>query len=164
MESSELKRKIAKLEAKARMADSRREYIKALSYRKEIQKLITPALVRQKVSLQEATKSCSREDKDKFVLLMIESVVICDLLNEVVMEVEAQMKTIGIVNVDMLNEMRSVSKRLSSFVKTIDDIHDDTFSDNYMEMVDVIEQNTLPKLKEYIHKTVFSTDNNNNLL
>ena len=164
MESSELKRKIAKLEAKARMADSRREYIKALSYRKEIQKLITPALVRQKVSLQEATKSCSREDKDKFVLLMIESVVICDLLNEVVMEVEAQMKTIGIVNVDMLSEMRNVSKRLSSFVKTIDDIHDDTFSDNYMEMVDVIEQNTLPKLKEYIHKTVFSTDNNNNLL
>ena len=163
MESSK-QRKIAKLEMKARMADSRREYIKALSYRKEIQKLLTPQLVRQRVSLQEATKSCSREDKDKFVLLMIESVVICDLLNEVVMEVEAQMKTIGIVNVDMLNEMRSVSKRLSSFVKTIDDIHDDTFSDNYMEMVDVIEQNTLPKLKEYIHKTVFSTDNNNNLL
>ena len=82
--------------------------------------------------------------------------VVSDLLNEVVMESEAQMKKIGIINVDMLMEMRSISKRLASIVKTIDDLGDERFSDNYMEMVDLIEQNTLPKLKEYIGKIVFS--------
>lgn len=151
-----LQRAIEKLNRKAIEAERNHDFIKALNYRKEAQKLTKPVLVRQRTTLNEAVSNCSCEDKQKFTLQIIEAVVVSDLLNEVVMESEAQMKKIGIINVDMLMEMRSISKRLASIVKTIDDLRDERFSDNYMEMVDLIEQNTLPKLKEYIGKIVFS--------
>lgn len=145
------KRKMDKLTQKIEEEKRKGNFLQALQLHQELDALLRTEKTEIRMTLKDAMKDYSAEDRREMTTQVIIAIAIADMLNSATMDVESKFRKFGISGVPMMEELREVSKRLAKAVATIDSIGNELFSENYMDIVDSAETKVMSTLKNYIN-------------
>lgn len=146
----EQKRQIEKLENKIAEAIRHKNFIKQIELVKEKEKILSVERTKQRTTLNDIMSKYSSEDRIEMTTQVIMAVVISDILLSATMDVESKMKKFGISGLPMMKELRDICKRLSSVIRTIDSVDSNIFSENYTDVADYVEEQTLSLVKNLV--------------
>lgn len=102
------------------------------------------------MTLKDAMAEYSVEDRREMTVEVITAVAVADMLNSVAIDVEDKLRRFGISGVPMMEELRKVSKKLAEVVRTIENVGNGVFTENYMDVVDNAEIHLMATLKNYV--------------
>lgn len=101
---SKIDRQIAKLNKKIEEAKKRGEYIQAMQFAQEREKLISLQLMPTKVTLKDALYEHTREERMEMTTQIIIAISIADILVSATMDIEEKFRQFGIIGVPMMEE------------------------------------------------------------
>jgi hypothetical protein len=114
------------------------------------QDLLTVKETEVRMTLKDAMAEYSVEDRREMTVEVITAVAVADMLNSVAIDVEDKLRRFGISGVPMMEELRKVSKKLAEVVRTIENVGNGVFTENYMDVVDNAEIHLMATLKNYV--------------
>lgn len=146
----ELKRKLERLDRQIDEALRNRNYVRQMQLIRQRKDLLTVKETEVRMTLKDAMAEYSVEDRREMTVEVITAVAVADMLNSVTIDVEERFKRFGITSVPMVEELRNVSKKLADVVRTIENVGNDVFTENYMDVVDNAEIHLMSTLKNYV--------------
>lgn len=150
----ELKRKLDNLDRQIDEARRNRNYVKQMQLIRQRKDLLTAKETEVKMTLKDAMAEYPLEDRREMTVEVINAIVVADMLKSVTIDVEKKFKRFGITSVPMMEELRNVSKKLADVVRTIDNVGNGIFIENYMDVVYDAEIHLMYTLKNYVGKRV----------
>jgi hypothetical protein len=149
------KKALKRIDDKIAKAKERGNYIETVRWMQEREKLFALERTEVRTTLKEALKDHTPEERREATVEVIYAVAVADLLYGATMDVESTLrKKFGIGGLPMMEELRSIVKKLQQTVKTIDDVGSQLFSYNYAEIVEGIETKVEATIKNYIHNEI----------
>lgn len=146
----ELRRKLERLDRQIDEARRNRNYIRQMQLIRQRQDLLTVKETEVRMTLKDAMAEYSVEDRREMTVEVITAVAVADMLNSVAIDVEDKLRRFGISGVPMMEELRKVSKKLAEVVRTIENVGNGVFTENYMDVVDNAEIHLMATLKNYV--------------
>lgn len=146
----DVKRKLERIDRQIAEAQNKRNYVRQMQLLQQRRQLLAPSRTEERMTLKDAMAEYSVEDRREMTVEVITAVAVADMLNSVTIDVEEKLRKYGIAGVPMLEELRNISKRLGDVVRTIDNVGDGVFTENYIEVVDDAEIHLLSTLKNYV--------------
>lgn len=134
-------RKIAELKAKIGEAQKRWDLARVVQYQKELSELTKVEIVKTRTTLLDCIKEQTPEERREVTTRIIYTIAIGDILWSAIGDVEEYMRTkFGITEISVTEQLKQAMKLLQNAVKSIDDVGSDFFSENYMNIVEELEQ------------------------
>lgn len=147
----QMRKELKKLDEKIEKARTNRDYLKEFKLRKEREELTKLHVVKIRSTLLSSLQDYTPEERKEATVRVIYAIATADLLYGAAMEVhEILKKKFGIVELPMMDELKSIVKRLEAVVHNIDAVGSEIFSERYMEIVDAIELKYEATMKNFI--------------
>lgn len=146
----ELRRKLERLDRQIDEAQRNHNYVRQMQLIRQRQDLLTVKETEVRMTLKDAMAEYSVEDRREMTVEVITAVAVADMLNSVAIDVEDKLRRFGISGVPMMEELRKVSKKLAEVVRTIENVGNGVFTENYMDVVDNAEIHLMATLKNYV--------------
>lgn len=150
----QLQKQIARIDEKIAKAKASNNLFKVIQLTKERNKLLEPQVIEQRMTLKQALKSYSQEERNKATAEVIYTVATADLLYSATMTVEETLRKKFGIGLPMLEEMRDIVKRLWGIVKTIDAVGNEIFSCSYADIVTEVETKYEATMMNYIRNEI----------
>ena len=151
-------RKLKKLEEKIEIAKRNGNYVQHLVLLKEREKLFEAKRVEVRQSLKDAMQDYTSDKRREMTKNIIVAVVMSDIMVSATMDIEECFRKYGISSVPMLSDIRNTCNKFKDVVATINNVHNDLFTERYMEVADEVEEKVMKTLKEYITESVMKMD------
>ena len=151
-------RQLKKLEEKIEIAKRNGNYVQHLALLKEREKLFEAKRVEVRQSLKDAMQDYTSDKRREMTKNIIVAVVMSDIMVSATMDIEECFRKYGMSSVPMLSDIRNTCNKFKDVVATINNVHNDLFTERYMEVADEVEEKVMKTLKEYITKSVMKID------
>ena len=151
-------RKLKKLEEKIEIAKRNGNYVQHLVLLKEREKLFEAKRVEVRQSLKDAMQDYTSDKRREMTKNIIVAVVMSDIMVSATMDIEECFRKYGMSSVPMLSDIRNICNKFKDVVATINNVHNDLFTERYMEVADEVEEKVMKTLKEYITESVMKMD------
>lgn len=151
-------RKLKKLEEKIEIAKRNGNYVQHLALLKEREKLFEAKRVEVRQSLKDAMQDYTSDKRREMTKNIIVAVVMSDIMVSATMDIEECFRKYGMSSVPMLSDIRNICNKFKDVVATINNVHNDLFTERYMEVADEVEEKVMGTLKEYITESVMKMD------
>ena len=151
-------RKLKKLEEKIEIAKRNGNYVQHLVLLKEREKLFEAKRVEVRQSLKDAMQDYTPDKRREMTKNIIVAVVMSDIMVSATMDIEECFRKYGMSSVPMLSDIRNTCNKFKDVVATINNVHNDLFTERYMEVADEVEEKVMGTLKEYITESVMKMD------
>lgn len=151
-------RKLKKLEEKIEIAKRNGNYVQHLALLKEREKLFEAKRVEVRQSLKDAMQDYTSDKRREMTKNIIVAVVMSDIMVSATMDIEECFRKYGMSSVPMLSDIRNTCNKFKDVVATINNVHNDLFTERYMEVADEVEEKVMKTLKEYITESVMKID------
>ena len=151
-------RKLKKLEEKIEIAKRNGNYVQHLVLLKEREKLFEAKRVEIRQTLKDAMQDYTSDRRREMTKNIIVAVVMSDIMVSATMDIEECFRKYGMSSVPMLSDIRNTCNKFKDVVATINNVHNDLFTERYMEVADEVEEKVMGTLKEYITESVMKMD------
>lgn len=151
-------RQLKKLEEKIEIAKRNGNYVQHLALLKEREKLFEAKRVEVRQSLKDAMQDYTSDRRREMTKNIIVAVVMSDIMVSATMDIEECFRKYGMSSVPMLSDIRNICNKFKDVVATINNVHNDLFTERYMEVADEVEEKVMKTLKEYITESVMKID------
>lgn len=151
-------RQLKKLEEKIEIAKRNGNYVQHLTLLKEREKLFEAKRVEVRQSLKDAMQDYTSDRRREMTKNIIVAVVMSDIMVSATMDIEECFRKYGMSSVPMLSDIRNTCNKFKDVVATINNVHNDLFTERYMEVADEVEEKVMKTLKEYITESVMKID------
>lgn len=151
-------RQLKKLEEKIEIAKRNGNYVQHLALLKEREKLFEAKRVEVRQSLKDAMQDYTSDKRREMTKNIIVAVVMSDIMVSATMDIEECFRKYGMSSVPMLSDIRNTCNKFKDVVATINNVHNDLFTERYMEVADEVEEKVMKTLKEYITESVMKID------
>lgn len=152
---------LERIDKKISTAKASNNLFKVIQLTQERNKIVNLQRTEVKMSLYKALEQYTPEERRRATVEIIYAVATADLLYGITIDVHDTLKKcFGIDGIPMLEELRTIVKKLAAIVKTIDDVGIMDFSLNYADIVDKIETKYGTTMKNYIHNEIIKSSKN----
>lgn len=157
------KRKLERLEKEIEKANKSENYILWIKLLKERNALVKELTEVQRVeipmTLKNALKDYSPEERRELTTQIIMVVAIADILKTSTQDIEDKFREFGISSISICNQLRKISNSLADVIETIEKVNNEFFTQRYIEVVDDIEEHVNNTLKNYIFDEIHKINN-----